>query len=102
MPQIINNFVGEGNDSTPPFANAADAFRLYNADANFDPLDSDTHYYDFRYADVAFFVMDTRRYRSDIDKADVTSRSMLGEKQLDALYEWLGKVGHICSGCFHN
>ncbi|THG96831.1 hypothetical protein EW026_g5077 [Hermanssonia centrifuga] len=90
--EIINNFVGEGNDSTPPFENAANAFRLYNANANHDPLEPDQHYFDFRYADVAFFVMDTRRYRSDINKEDVTSRTMLGDKQLTALYEWLGKV----------
>ncbi|KAJ3554580.1 hypothetical protein NM688_g3029 [Phlebia brevispora] len=90
--EIINNYVGEGNDSTPPFANAADAFRLYNADANYDPAEPDQHYYDFRYADVAFFVMDTRRYRSDITKTDETSGTMLGDKQLSALYEWLGKA----------
>lgn len=85
--------MGEGNDTIPPFANAANAFRLYNADANYDPREPDQHYYDFRYADVAFFVMDTRRYRDDITKVDVASRSMLGDKQLSALYEWLGKVG---------
>ena len=36
--------------------------------------------------------MDTRRYRSDVFTEDVTTRTMLGEKQLAALYNWLGKV----------
>lgn len=84
--------MGAGNDSNPPFVNAADAFRLYNADANHDGPEPGANYFDFRYADTAFFVMDTRRYRSDITKTEPASRTMLGEKQLDALYNWLGKV----------
>lgn len=90
--QIINNYVGQGNDSTPPFRNASDAFRLYNANANYDAPENGQHYYEFRYGDTAFFVMDTRRYRTDINQGDVTTRSMLGEKQLGALYDWLHRV----------
>jgi alkaline phosphatase D len=36
--------------------------------------------------------MDTRRYRSDVSAADEEPPTMLGEEQLAALYEWLGKV----------
>lgn len=36
--------------------------------------------------------MDTRRYRSDVYDDDVASRTMLGDQQLGALYDWLGKV----------
>lgn len=92
LPQIINNYVGQSNDSTPPFKSADDAFRLYNADANYDSRDHDQHYYDFRYGDAAFFVMDTRRHRSDITQGEETARTMLGEKQLSTLYDWLSKV----------
>lgn len=95
--EIRDNFVGQGNDSTPPFPNAADAFRRYNADANYDSHDDSSHYYDFRYADVAFFVLDTRRYRSDAKTVDIASRTMLGEKQLAALYDWLGKVNNTAT-----
>lgn len=84
--------MGAGNDSNPPFASAADAFRLYNADANYEGPEPGQHYYEFRYADAAFFVMDTRRYRSDITKTDAVSRTMLGDKQLAAMYDWLGRV----------
>jgi len=95
--EIANNFAGKSNDSTPPFPNASDAFRLYNALANYDSADDGQHYFDFRYGDVAFFVMDTRRYRSDVFTEDVSSRTMLGEKQLGALYDWLGKVNNTAS-----
>jgi alkaline phosphatase D len=89
--QIIDNYVGQSNDA-PPFANADDAFRIYNAEANYDSRVPGEHYYDFRYGDVAFFVMDTRRHRSDPLTGEAAARTMLGETQLSALYEWLGKV----------
>lgn len=87
--------MGQGNDSKAPFASADDAFRLYNADANYAGPDEGQHYYDFRYADAAFFVMDTRRYRSDINEEDPLARTMLGDKQLSALYDWLGRVRNL-------
>ncbi|TFK88236.1 hypothetical protein K466DRAFT_645568 [Polyporus arcularius HHB13444] len=90
--EIINNYVGEGNDTKGPFPNASSAFELYNANANFDSPVEGQYYYDFRYGDAAFFVMDTRRYRSDITVGDPTTHTMLGDQQLAALYNWLGKV----------
>lgn len=90
--QIINNYAGQSNDSQPPFPNADNAYELYNAQANYDSPAEGQHYYEFRYGDVAFFVMDTRRYRSDILTEDLASRTMLGDLQLAALYDWLGRV----------
>jgi alkaline phosphatase D len=49
-------------------------------------------YYEFKRGDAAFFVMDTRRYRSGIDGSDFSFRSMLGDQQLSALFTWLSKV----------
>jgi phosphodiesterase/alkaline phosphatase D-like protein len=89
--EITNNYAGLGNDSHP-YANASDAWTLYNGAANPDALTKGEHYFDFRYGDVAFFVMDSRRYRSDVFTTEVEERTMLGETQLAALYEWLGKV----------
>jgi alkaline phosphatase D len=37
-------------------------------------------------------VMDTRRHRSSPLSGEAAMRTMLGETQLSALYEWLGKV----------
>lgn len=114
--EFVNNFAGEGTDRKIPFRNASSAWDLYNGQANPDPIHSDTQYYDFRYGDNAFFVMDTRRYRSKHplakksriagahlpgleDEDEVVDESlppkpltMLGDQQLTALYSWLGKV----------
>ncbi|KZT03424.1 uncharacterized protein LAESUDRAFT_659785 [Laetiporus sulphureus 93-53] len=95
--EIINNYAGKANDSKPPFPNADDAFALYNANANYDSSEEDAHYYEFRYGDVAFFVMDTRRYRSVIEETDEASRTMLGDKQLAALHDWLGRVNNTAT-----
>jgi len=94
--EIFNNYIGQSND-TPPYANAEDAFRIYNADGNYDSRVPGQHYYDFRYGDVAFFVMDTRRHRSNPLTGETATRTMLGETQLSALYEWLGKVNQTAT-----
>ncbi len=65
---------------------------MYNANANYDSSNEGEYYYDFRYGDAAFFVMDTRRHRSDITTEDPATHTMLGDKQLAALHNWLGKV----------
>ncbi|KAK0459471.1 PhoD-like phosphatase-domain-containing protein [Desarmillaria tabescens] len=89
--EILNNYAGDGDDLKPPFPNASDAFEIYNANSNYDPIHESHYYYDFRYGDSAFFVMDTRRYRSSaID--DLNARGMLGEAQLAAFYNWLSKA----------
>lgn len=92
--EIINNFAGENDESKTPFANASSAFKTYYGDANPDPHVSDVNFYDFRYGDNAFFVLDTRRYRSvpESDPDSVLPPTMLGDKQLHALHSWLGKV----------
>lgn len=91
--QISNTFQGVASDSSPSFTNASDAFRLYNADSNYDSTQKDQYYYDFRYGDVAFFVMDTRQHRSDVVfDDDLQTRTMLGDQQLAAFHDWLGKV----------
>lgn len=78
--------------------NASQAYKLYNADANYEAYNGNqSYYYDFRYADTAFFVMDTRRYRSLVDSEDIASRTMLGEDQLAALYKWLSEVNNTAT-----
>ncbi|ETW85567.1 hypothetical protein HETIRDRAFT_432282 [Heterobasidion irregulare TC 32-1] len=95
--EIVDNFAGQANDSLTPFPSASDAFRIYNADVNFDPIEKEQFYYDFRYGDAAFFVMDTRRYRSDVKTEGETTRTMLGDKQLSALHKWLGEANNTAT-----
>ena len=107
--EIYNNFAGEGLDNKGPFVNASSAYLTFLGNANPDPVNSDVHYYNFRYGDNAFFVLDTRRYRTvpegkskhqnsttatteGDDLHTPKQRTMLGDKQLTALYSWLGKV----------
>ncbi|KAG8837073.1 hypothetical protein FRB91_007085 [Serendipita sp. 411] len=91
--EFKNNFAGENDENKPPFANASSAFGTYYGDANFDGI-SDVNYYDFRYGDNAFFVLDTRRYRSvpASDPESMDLPTMLGERQLHALHTWLARV----------
>ncbi len=94
-PKVINNFAGGLNESVP-YANASRAFHLYNAVGNYNTTKSDDYYYTFRcvnihfehtffnsyrgfsYGDTAFFVTDTRRYRSDPATTEANARTMLG------------------------
>lgn len=52
--QIINNFVGQSNDSVYPYPNASKAFDIYNAQANFNPIDAGTYYFQFRWGNHSF------------------------------------------------
>lgn len=65
--ELQNDYNGYGDDLSPMWANASSAWSTYQGDVNYDsyPVDSAGHkpnYYEFTYGDVAFFVLDTRRY----------------------------------------
>ncbi|THV08076.1 Metallo-dependent phosphatase [Dendrothele bispora CBS 962.96] len=90
--EVINNYVGEGNGSVVPYASATDAYQIYNADANYAAnKKAHDYHYTFRYGDIEFFVMDTRKYRSSQSTAP-EERTMLGDEQLGELYDWLSRV----------
>ncbi|PPQ90134.1 hypothetical protein CVT25_012303 [Psilocybe cyanescens] len=101
--EFVNNYGGNSLD-VPPFENASNAYNIYAGNTNYDPIHPGENFYDFQHGDVAFFVMDTRRYRSPpaaITTATATAtstdepepyRTMLGDSQLTALYAWLHRV----------
>ncbi|KAF8197382.1 PhoD-like phosphatase-domain-containing protein [Pholiota molesta] len=93
--EFIDNYAGQAADLAP-FANASNAYNIYAGDANYDPARPAQSFYDFRHGDVAFFVMDTRRYRSGPDVPE-DERTMLGAEQLGALHDWLAKVNTTAS-----
>ncbi|KAF9070321.1 PhoD-like phosphatase-domain-containing protein [Rhodocollybia butyracea] len=100
--EFLNNYAGAGNDSIQPYPGASDAFQIYSGRANPSPpsstksLDHVPAYFDFRYGDVAFFVLDTRRYRSfPTDSSE--EKTMLGEDQLSRLLTWLGKANNTAT-----
>ena len=72
---------------------AYDAFTLYNAEAN-PPAHRKGHtYFSFTQGPAEFFLLDTRRYRSPMNKDPKdTSKTMLGEQQLSDLLAWIKKT----------
>ncbi|KAH6918856.1 alkaline phosphatase [Coprinopsis sp. MPI-PUGE-AT-0042] len=89
--EFINNYQGEGVD-VPPYANATQGYGLYNGQSNYDSVTPGSHYYNFTYGDVAFFVLDTRRHRSNVATTAEEDRTMLGQDQYEAFYNWLSRV----------
>ena len=70
------------------FTNASKAYNIYNGDSNPAPYRPGVNYYSYAYGDCAFFVMDTRRYRSSNLKPDGPKKTMLGREQRNDLIEW--------------
>lgn len=89
--QIINNYGGSGVD-LEPYPDASYSYKTYNGLANYDSPTVGDHYFNFTYGDTAFFVMDTRRHRSDVDTVEAAERTMLGDRQLEAFGQWIAKV----------
>lgn len=90
--EFINNYAGHGNPFKQPYLEGSIAFDSYFGNGNHEPRESGVHYFDFRHGDTAFFVLDTRLYRTGtVDDPEVLP-SMLGEKQLQALHAWIGQV----------
>ncbi|EPQ25985.1 uncharacterized protein PFL1_06440 [Pseudozyma flocculosa PF-1] len=93
--EVVNNWSGKTADGTTleSFPPANTAWKEYVGLANPDPLDEGENYYTFRYGgSAAFFVMDTRKHRSHYQQDDDEDKTMLGERQKDALLRWLGAV----------
>ncbi|KAM5343962.1 hypothetical protein ACJ41O_012499 [Fusarium nematophilum] len=85
--EIINDWAG---NETGLYGTAMQPFWNYHGHAN-PPSEfgAGKTYYTFRRGGVAFFVLDTRRYRSDNTMNDGPEKTMLGGHQLEALSEWL-------------
>lgn len=68
------------------------AFQTYLGLANPDPVTPDVHYFEFQHGDAAFFVWDTRSYRSANHAVDDEEKTMLGEQQKTVFFDWLARV----------
>jgi alkaline phosphatase D len=88
-PQIVNNW---DRGFAPPFPNAFQAYQEYIGTANpLSSLKANSSFYDFAYGDAAFFVMDTRSFRTPEFQLPVQhpDKTMLGHSQLSALKQWI-------------
>lgn len=90
--EIVNDYAGQSNDSDPFFQMAAPAYTAYLGNANPTPSVPGVNYYSMSYGDVAFFVWDTRRYRSANEAIDDEEKTMLGSQQKEIFLDWLKQV----------
>lgn len=56
------------------------------------PAEVGENYFEYQYGDSAFFVWDTRKFRSENGAEDVEGKTMLGERQKEVFIDWLRKV----------
>ncbi|GAA5829024.1 hypothetical protein JCM3766R1_003908 [Sporobolomyces carnicolor] len=96
--EIINDF--SGNESDPHFAPANTAYKNYLGNGNPDPRTPGVNYYDFRVGDSAFFVLDTRAYRSPNENADDEAKTMLGDVQREVFLNWAAEVNQTVTWKF--
>ena len=88
--EIANDWDG---NTTAPYPAAADPWELYHTSINPLPVSEGASYFEFTQGPAAFFLMDTRRYRtpSKISAANSTTKSMLGSEQLSSLLSFLSR-----------
>lgn len=75
-------------NTAPPYPSAAAAFTHYLATANPQPFRRGVFYFNFTVGTSAFFVFDTRTYRSESNTPEL-QKTMLGETQLNDFFLWL-------------
>ncbi|KAK4058377.1 hypothetical protein OIO90_000535 [Microbotryomycetes sp. JL221] len=97
--EIVNDFDAglEDNEVLEP---ALQAFDNYMGSVNPDPIEQGVKYYEYRYGDAAFFVFDTRSYRSRDAADDDESKTMLGQRQKEAFFDWLARVNNTVTWKF--
>ena len=66
-------------------------YRSYIANRNTNSYGDDSLYYEFLVGNSAFFVLDTRSYRSNNNMTDGKDKTMIGTKQKERLFSWLLK-----------
>ena len=86
--EIGNDYDGGKAGPYPP---ARTAQEVYVASHNPTPLRPDELYFTFRAANVEFFVLDTRSFRSPRAQPDGSGKTMLGADQKRALQAWLAE-----------
>ncbi|KAG9038405.1 hypothetical protein FS837_001248 [Tulasnella sp. UAMH 9824] len=76
---------------------AASAYDVFSQSASYPPTSRDGKYFEFKYGDNAFFVLDTTTHRSPVDRSDepeAPEPTLLGSAQVAELFAWAAKVNH--------
>lgn len=76
---------------TAPYPSAVDPWKHYQVSVNPPPVSPNVTYFSFVQGPAAFFMLDSRRYRTaeSVMPADSSEKSMLGASQLQALLSFL-------------
>jgi len=96
--EIVNDYDSAGNDDA--FAPAQAAYGDYLGNVNPAPYREGVNYYATQYGDAAFFVMDTRAYRSPNEAEDDEHKTMLGQSQKEDLFKWAAEVNQTVTWKF--
>ncbi|ORY79287.1 PhoD-like phosphatase-domain-containing protein [Leucosporidium creatinivorum] len=96
--EIFNDF--DASEVDPAFVAANEAYGNYLGAANPDVAEPGANYYHFRHGDAAFFVWDTRAYRSRDDAEDDEEKTMLGERQKEVFFKWAAEVNNTVTWKF--
>lgn len=105
--EIYNDF--SSNETDPHFAPANEAFVSYLGAVNPSSSSSSTsssseseNYFDFQHGDSAFFIFDTRKYRSSNTLLDTVEneKTMLGSKQKEIFKTWCQNVNETVTWKF--
>ncbi|KAL8286840.1 hypothetical protein RQP46_003846 [Phenoliferia psychrophenolica] len=99
--EIFNDFSASvASDHPERFPPASVAYDHYLGNVNPDPIKEDVRYFKFQHGDAAFFVLDTRSYRSANGAPDDEEKTMLGERQKVVFLDWLAKVNQTVTWKF--
>lgn len=92
---IVNLMMYIANDwdknVTGIYPTAMDPFHIYQHSANPPPHRVGETYYSFVHGAAAFFLLDSRRYRSPSSMDDGPAKTFLGRTQLEDLLAWIRK-----------
>ncbi len=94
----MNDYDSAGQDEA--FAPAQAAYVDYLGNVNPNPYREGVNYYATQYGDAAFFVWDTRAYRSSNHALDDEAKTMLGQQQKDDFFHWVNKVNQTVTWKF--
>jgi alkaline phosphatase D len=100
--EAFQNYLGQGNPPPTPLALSPLSGALQpflNAFSSPAEPVAPVNYFEYRYADAAFFVLDARAYRSE-NLLVSEDKTMLGPEQMEVFMEWIARVNETVTWKF--
>lgn len=93
----FQHYLGAGNPLPRPLVNDPDAGAVIDPTSSKEE-ESVVNYFEYRYGDAAFFILDTTAFQS-LDDAE-EDRTILGQTQFAVLEEWIQRVNQTVTWKF--